>query len=155
MRKLIAAAVMAALSLTTYASAQSVNATCGGTVTDVTGALVAAATVTATNIETGVITRTVTNETGLYNFSSLQPGAYRLSVSLAGFFTPNVDVQLSTEHRINFTLPLASVVENVEVTAMRMDGPMAASSASTGFVLTESMVTELPIVGNDALGLVR
>jgi hypothetical protein len=112
--------------------------------------------VTATNLETGVVTTTLTNETGIYNFPSLQPGAYRLSPSLAGFFSHPLDVQLASDAYVYpFTLPLASVVTNVEVPSMSMDAMMAASSQSAGSLLSEKMVRDLPTVGNDALSLVR
>jgi hypothetical protein len=112
--------------------------------------------VTATNLETGVVTTTLTNETGIYNFPSLQPGAYRLSPSLAGFFTRPLDVQLASDAYVYpFTLPLASVVTDVEVPAMTMDAMMAASSQSAGSVLSGTMLRDMPTVGNDALSFVR
>ncbi len=56
------------------AFAQSTNASLSGTVQDSTQAVVAGATVTATNTETGVVSTTKANESGVYNFASLQPG---------------------------------------------------------------------------------
>src|SRR5262245_29184817 len=157
-RRLLASAAIAALILCSDTSAQSVNAAVSGTVTDVTGALLPAVTVTATNMETGVITTTHTNETGFYNFPSLQPGIYKISASRSGFLTqPYTDLEFNAQpYVIRFTLPLASVITpGVEVQAMSMDAMMAASSQSAGFLLSEKMVRDLPTVGNDALSLVR
>ena len=69
----VPAALVLCLSLAATTFAQ-VNATASGTVTDVTGALIPGAEVDATNVNTGIVTSTVSNETGSYNFQSLQPG---------------------------------------------------------------------------------
>ncbi|MBI2149027.1 MAG: carboxypeptidase regulatory-like domain-containing protein, partial [Acidobacteria bacterium] len=55
-----------------------VNATVGGRVSDASGALIPGVEVTARNVNTGIINTRVTNETGSYEFPSLQPGTYRL-----------------------------------------------------------------------------
>ena len=55
------------------------NATLGGTASDATGALVPGVTITAVNVNTGVSLNVVTNETGNYQFASLQPGTYKVS----------------------------------------------------------------------------
>src|SRR5262245_47676448 len=128
MRRLLATVAATAFFLCPNTSAQSVNAIVSGTVTDVTGALLPAVTLTATNVETGIITTTHTNETGYYNFPSLQPGIYKISASRSGFLTqPYADLEFNAQpYVIRFTLPLASVISpGVEVQAMSMDAMMA------------------------------
>ena len=61
------------------ANAQSTNASIYGSVTDSSGAAAPKASVTATNIKTGVSQATVTNADGVYLFPSLQPGEYTVS----------------------------------------------------------------------------
>ena len=56
--------------------AQVINATLSGTVTDATGALIPGVEITATETETGVVSTALTNESGIYQFPSLQPGPY-------------------------------------------------------------------------------
>src|SRR5580700_8612044 len=68
-----------------YALAQTVNASLGGTVADSSGAMIPKATITATGIDTGVATKAVTNNSGVYEFPSLQEGNYRVSAEVAGF----------------------------------------------------------------------
>src|SRR5262245_61585400 len=150
------AIVYLSVSLCLNVSAQSPNATLGGTITDVAGAVMPGVMVTATNTQTGIVTTVVSNETGIYNFLGLQPSVYKLAASFPGFLTQTrTDVQLGTAPlRINFTLPLASINQTVEVSTP-VDALMAASSASAGDVVYEFMLRRLPIVGNDALRLVR
>src|SRR6516165_421644 len=53
-----------------------VTASISGTVTDASGAAVAGATVTATNVDTGVVTTQTTNAQGYYSFQALPLGKY-------------------------------------------------------------------------------
>ena len=72
--------------------AQSVNSTIGGTVQDATGAFIPGVTITATNTQTGVASTTISNESGAYQFPSLQPGTYNITAELPGFGTQSVRV---------------------------------------------------------------
>jgi len=49
----------------------------GGTVADSSRALIPGVTITATNLQTGIASAVVTNETGSYQFASLQTGVYK------------------------------------------------------------------------------
>jgi len=136
---------------------QSANATVSGTASDSSRALIPGVTITATNTQTGVVTTVLSNEAGAYNFASLQPGTYRVSAELPGFRTQSyTDVELGTSQqvRLNFTLEVGTVAQNVEVT-VAADTLLATSSASVGSVLPQRTVHELPTVGRDALNLVN
>src|SRR5215472_6506691 len=56
-----------------------------GTVTDPTGAVIVGASVTATNVQTGVETSFKTTEAGLFVLTPLQPGEYTVTVQAPGF----------------------------------------------------------------------
>ena len=56
MRRLLIAATVLGLVLSTHTFAQTTNATLGGTVSDPTGAFIPGVTVTATNSGTGIVT---------------------------------------------------------------------------------------------------
>src|SRR4029434_1908278 len=107
-------------------------------------------TITVTNAETGVVTTTITNESGAYAFPSLQPGrAYRVSASLPGFQTKTVtDLELAQSVRQNFELAVSTAQTTVEVNADRTTA-ISANSASVGDVLPETRITNLPNVGNN------
>ena len=66
----------AGLLLTSVIHAQTTNASIYGTVRDASGAAVAKAAVTAINTKTGVALPTTTNDSGVYIYPSLLPGAY-------------------------------------------------------------------------------
>ena len=99
------------------ASAQT-NATVGGRVGDAGGAVIPGVEVTARNVNTGIVSDQLTNETGTYNFASLQPGTYTFSAALPGFQTQtfqNVTLSQSQQVRLNFTLEVAGTSQTVEV----------------------------------------
>src|SRR6266540_2949628 len=93
--------------------AQVINATLSGTVTDATGALIPGVEVTATQTDTGVVSSALTNESGTYQFPSLQPGPYRVTASLAGFQSQIFQITLGTSQQIrqNFTLQVGAVAQ--------------------------------------------
>ena len=134
-----------------------VSASVVGTVTDQTGALIPGAEVTSTNINTGIVNLSVSNETGSYNFASLQAGAYTVSASLPGFQTQtfeNVTLSQGQQIRINFSLQVAAVGQAVEVVA-DADALLATTTASVGDVLPESEVTSLPLAERDVFDLIE
>jgi len=134
---------------------QGSNGTIGGFVQDTSKALVPGATVTATNTGTGVVTKGITNEAGIYNFPSLDPGVYRLTAELPGFkpyIYNNVQLGGGGALRFNFTLEIGAVTQAVEVTA-DATSLIAQSSASVGEVLTASAVRDLPLASNNVLDL--
>jgi hypothetical protein len=143
--------------LPVHVFAQSSNASLGGTVTDATGALIPGVTVNATNAGTGIVSTLLTNEEGAYQFPALQPGAYTVSAALPGFQTytySGVTLGISQQVRLNFTLQLSSVAQQVEVT-VAADTLIATTSASVGIVLPEYKVRDLPLQNRDVIDLVQ
>src|SRR5205823_796125 len=113
----VGAGLLLCLGLTTAVFAQ--NASVTGSVSDSAGGLIPGVEVAATNINTGVVSMTISNETGAYNFASLQPGTYKLSASLPGFQTVIFnDVRLSQDQqvRFNFELKVGQLSTIVDVT---------------------------------------
>src|SRR5580765_2188586 len=76
---------------------QAISGNLVGTVTDPTGAVVANAEVTATNVGTSASAVTHSNSTGEYRFDNLPVGTYRITVKAAGFrtFVEQADVVLN------------------------------------------------------------
>ena len=135
---------------------QSTYGTISGTIEDASKALIPGVTVTATNVDTGVVSTTLSNEAGVYNFPSLLPGAYKLTADLPGFQTEtytNVRLGNAEQLRLNFSLKVAGGNTAVEVN-VAVDTLLAASSSSVGTVLAEQRVRDLPLVSQNAQDLV-
>src|SRR5215470_12906159 len=98
---------------------QAVNATLLGTVQDSTGATVANAKVTATNVATSTVYESVTNNAGNYTIPNLPPGTYSVTVVAQGFKKEthqNIDVLINSSVRVDFDVAPGSVSEEVMVT---------------------------------------
>src|SRR5580704_5900533 len=111
--------VVAVLSLLLCVSVfgQAVNATLLGTVTDLTGAVVPNAKVTATETSTNVSRTGQTNESGNFVFPDLPPGNYTVTVEVTGFKKEqrrNVVLQVDTTQRVDIQLQPGNVSETVE-----------------------------------------
>lgn len=105
--------------LTRSASAQAVNATLLGTVTDSTGAAVAGANVTVTQTATSTKYAAITNQSGNYTVPNLPPGLYSVSTQAKGFKTDthqNISVLSNSSTRVDISMVPGSVSESVEVT---------------------------------------
>src|SRR5688572_5415569 len=138
-RKLFVLLILSSYLTSTDAFAQTGNASVGGFTQDSSQALIPGVSVTATNTQTGVVTKVITNETGTYNIPSLLPGTYRLTAELPGF-RPKAydDVQLGTgvSARYNFTLEVGGIAQSVDV-QVASESAIRESSASIGQVLPE------------------
>src|SRR5262245_16126409 len=89
-----------------------------GVVTDATGAVIPGATVTATNVATGVKTERLTAEAGLYVIKPLPPGQYTVSASIAGFkpiVQEKVVVDALSTVTINLSLQVGGETDTVTV----------------------------------------
>ena len=101
------------------AIAQSGAATLTGLIVDDSGGALPGATVTATNLATGVPSVAITNESGSYTIAALLVGSYSVMVELTGFRTTtqnNVTLEAGQVARLNFRLAVGAVQETVEVT---------------------------------------
>ncbi len=114
-------AVMAlTLSLAGISRAQTTFATITGRVTDASGAVAPRTTVTARNVETGVITTAEPNAEGIYTLSQLRDGQYTVSARSDGFkeFVVSGILLVARDYRrVDITLEVGQVEAKVEVSA--------------------------------------
>jgi len=120
MRNNMSRAVMVVVLLaTSVVAAAAQEASITGTVVDTSKAVVPGATVTATNVDTGIPTATVSDESGRYRLQNLQPGNYKLQAELTGFSTvliPLVELRVGQNATVPFELKLADLNETITVT---------------------------------------
>ena len=133
------------------ASAQSSNSgTVVGVVQDPTGALVAGATVTLTELATKQKRTTLTNKDGSYVMPDVQPGTYSISASKAGFSKdeiPSQEISVGTQTTANFRMAVGAENTVIEVQASNAD--LQTMSATTGQTVDPALVESLPAIGRD------
>jgi hypothetical protein len=155
MKKLMMVAMLFAL-VSAPAFSQS-NANLAGLVTDATQAVLPGATITATNAETGIAKTVVSNAAGTYAIAGIQVGTYTVKAELAGFQTQTFkDVILGNDAqvRLNFKLEIRKLEQSVEV-SVQSENIILDTSSSSGVVLPEKRVSELPIVNSNVLSLIK
>ncbi len=132
--------------LPTAVAAQTTFATITGSVTDSSGAVVRGAAVTATNVETSVVTKTTTNDDGVYTVSQLREGPYLLSIAAPGFreFIAT-DILLVTRdiRRIDAALQTGGFEAAVKVIAG--SAPIELETARISDVRTAAQLRTLPL----------
>jgi hypothetical protein len=126
-------------------TAQSDTGRVVGTVTDATGALMPGATVTLTNLDTGIAqTRTAASD-GSFSFAAQTRGHYRIEAAAANFASQQQDFELQIQQvqTIEFKLTPGAASTTVEVTdAVPI---VDLSTSSTGEVIEGRQVTDLPL----------
>src|SRR5215813_13660973 len=118
-----------------------------GTVTDPTGAAVADAKVTVTDMEKGVSQEITTNSTGYYTANNLIPGNYKVSVEAKGFkayVQQNLPVIVGSSTTLNVTLQVGAVGETITVESA--PPLLETDRASVGTDLSSQQVESLPIL---------
>jgi len=101
-------------------AAQESRGTLQGRVTDSSGAAVPGATVEVLNLATGVVVTSVTNEQGSYRAPLLNPGNYRVTVSLTGFnkfVSDQIELHVADVLTVDAALKVGSLSDEVTVTA--------------------------------------
>ena len=121
-----------------------------GQAADSTGAAVAGAAVTITNVDTGSKRSLKTDEAGRFNFPQLKPGAYKVRIEAPGFEPQeanNVSAGLGQKQTVNFMLRVAHSNETVEVNS---EAPIInPSNANTSTTLDAPALEDLPNPGGD------
>jgi hypothetical protein len=117
----IAAALLAALCVTTALMAQSSGTTGSlfGSVKDTEGKALPGVTVSITSPSLQGTRTSTTNVTGDYNFPLLPPGTYRVEAALSGFepqIRDTVVVSLNKATKVNVAMSLSKVTETITVT---------------------------------------
>ena len=147
-------AVLSFLLFTTLASAQGTGDIVGR-VTDTTGGVLPAVTVTATNDATKISRNAITGETGDYTFTLLSIGSYTVKIELQGFQTVNVHVDLATGDRVRVDarMSIGIVAENLTVTG---EAPLLQTDTATvSALINEKTVQDAPIPGRNVIRMVQ
>src|SRR5271169_117953 len=139
-----------------FAGAQSTGGRIRGTVSDPSGASVAAATVSLVNEATHATRDVQSGATGEYIFIEVPVGTYEIDVTQAGFkkyIRKGVALDLNEVISIDVTMQLGSSAERVEVTG----APPVIDTMSTqlGAVVNERSSTQLPLNERDVYQLLQ
>ncbi|MBV9265813.1 MAG: carboxypeptidase regulatory-like domain-containing protein, partial [Acidobacteriaceae bacterium] len=126
--------------------AQNDTGTIQGTVTDPNGAPISSASVTVSNMDTGVSVSTHTTDAGVYSVPNLQPGRYSVVMESTGmrrYSQEGVTVRTSTTSTVDIQAQLGDVKSTVTVTG---DAPQLETTTSDlGANVEPALVQNLPL----------
>jgi len=128
-----------------------------GVILDSQGAVVDSATVTLTSKETSVAKTSTSDANGVYNFTSLAPGHYSLTVEKTGFkkqVLEDVIVNAEQTQSVNVTLQIGEVNESVTVSG-ELAPLLDTESASLGGSVSSDQIQKLPSIGRDPFQLLQ
>src|SRR5215470_17919851 len=138
------------------ALAQETRSTILGTVKDQSGAAISGATVDVTNTETNSTTKLSTNSSGYFEAPYLLPGVYSITVTAQGFkrhVQQGYTLTVNSRQNVDITLEIGAAQESVTVTAST--ALLETTSGSGTASLEGRQISDLPVMGNSALLLIR
>src|ERR1700722_14968194 len=151
----LAATVMVIL-FSISAQGQSTAGRILGTLTDQSGAAVAAGRVIVTDVQRGTSRTITTDESGSYAAPDLQPGTYKIHVEASGFKSVerlNIQIEVATDVRADFTLQTGQISEVVTITE---ELPLVnTTSATLGGTLSNKEINDLPLNGRNYENLLQ
>jgi hypothetical protein len=151
----VTSAILTAMVIALSANGQTTNATLSGVVQDQQNAVIANATVVATQIDTGQTHTTKSGGDGHYIIPNLPIGNYRISATSAGFkalVIPSITLQVNQLAEVNLTLPVGANSEEVTVTE---EAPLVSTDdSSVGQVVQQASIESTPLNGRDFWQLV-
>ena len=128
--------------------AQIAEGSIGGVVTDPSDASVVGSPVIATNVATGVVSKTSTTSIGYYQFPVLTAGTYTVTVEQPGFqraTTVPLVLNAGAKLRVDMKLVLGQQTQTITVVAT---APLVnATTTDLGTVIESREISELPLNG--------
>lgn len=137
------------------AMAQVGTSSIAGQVTDPQGNAVAGASVRLVGT-TGTSRTIVTNNDGLYTFSSVQTGTYTVEVEMKGFkkaVVSDVKALVDSTTSLNVRIEIGQVTEVVNVDAAGLESIVNTTDASTGNNFVSEQILQLPLQGRNVTNL--
>ena len=135
--------------------AQSSRAELTGRVIDQAGAAVHDAKISLTQLATRWTLETTTDEQGIYSFTNLRPGLFRVEIESAGFkrlTREGINLATGERVRVDFKLEAGTISESVVV---QDDAPLLRSeTGSLGQVVENRKIVDIPLNGRNFLALV-
>lgn len=132
----------------------SITGSISGIVTDPSGSVVPNATVTATNVDTGVQSSIHTDGAGFYNFPNLPVGNYDIEITAPGFKTYSrtaIRIDANSVVSVDVKLKMGAIAEKVTVRSDVVQ--VETQSTQMGEVINTEKILATPLNGRDFTNL--
>jgi len=129
---------------------QTDQGTITGVVQDPSGAVIGNASVTLTNVDEGQILKSKTDGAGVYVFSPIKIGNYKVSATATGFeTTTQTNLKLSIQQRLNVVLQLKPGATTETVTVTTEAPLMQTQESSVGQTMDTETINSVPLNGRN------
>jgi len=154
-RKYTLAILVVLLSLTVLTSlyAQTDSGAVKGTATDKTGAVIATATITLTNKNSGETRIAKSNSSGEFGFQAVPRGQYMAHIDAKGFQSQEQSFDLQVSQTQSLLFSLAPGAESQTITVTDTAPVVDLSTSSTGLVVEAQQMADLPLNGRNFTSL--
>jgi len=137
-----------------WAAVAQTTGTIYGRVTDQSGAAIAGAKVTATNVATSIARSTTTQQDGSYSFTLLPIGTYNIDVAATGFAPYQskdliLEVAANLRNDVGMRVGQVSQVVQVEAATPQVD----TGNATVGEAMDATQISNLPLNGRNFMQL--
>jgi outer membrane receptor protein involved in Fe transport len=148
---MIALCVCMSMGVVSFAHAQTITGSVSGTVTDPSGAAVKGATVSVTNVDTGISVSDTTNASGIYNVRFLQIGKYTVSTTVSGFqpqsFGP-FSLEIGQVAKVDVKLTVGSAAVSVDVSST-LTPLLDTEDSKIATTMTANTIQNIPLSGRN------
>jgi hypothetical protein len=149
---LLAAMCAGVLLASQNAFGQADQGSISGIVEDSSGAAVAQANVTLTDVDTGLVLKTRTSSTGVYTFAPIKIGNYMVNAVAPGFSaTTQQGIHVFAQSQLNIPIKLRVGTVSQSVTVSTAPPLLQTQSGSIGQVMSTQTINEMPLNGRNAV----
>jgi hypothetical protein len=132
------------------AAAQVDQGTITGVVTDDTGAVIPKAQVSVMNIDTSLTLQGETDGSGVFVFSPLKVGRYKVTVTAPGFATTSQEnLQLDVQARLNVPITLKAGGRNEQIVVSTAPPLLQSEQSSVAQVISTEQINNAPLNGRN------
>ncbi len=129
---------------------QTDQGTITGVIQDPSGAVIAKANVTLTNIDEGLVLKTQSDGAGIYIFSPVKIGHYSISVSATGFQnTTQTNLTLNLQERLSINVELKPGAETQTITITDVPPLIQTQESSVGQVVDTKTIDSVPLASRN------
>jgi hypothetical protein len=126
-----------------------------GTLFDSSKAVVPNATIELRNVDTGVVSTTSSNGSGLYRFLNIAPGNYTVTATASDFKKSSVAATLTTNSTLGLDVILAIGASTTEVNVTGQEVAINPDETRLQTTLSAATISSLPLQNNSVYGIVQ